>query len=248
MENEHELSYETLTRVYLGSYEHYKSVEAEVEYLEPGFELQGAKMVEMGRFGIACLYGLDNESGGLRNEVKYSCSWRSTSAACDPVLTLPWVLRWYLRQLASCRIHPIYPLWTSGGYSRRTLPRPSPRDCRSKKCTGSLGDGGRCGTRGISMPPCVCVNRWRDVSRWWLVVGDGKAAVTTSEDKWPEWEAILCGLDLGWRPDDGSIGDGSGGWVMNVLDGAVPPRARHSPCRRVVIVDSLVSGMASKVF
>ncbi|GJV53171.1 hypothetical protein Tco_1448912 [Tanacetum coccineum] len=49
MENEHELSYETLTRVYLGSYEHYKSVGAEVEYLEPGFELQGAKMVEMGR-------------------------------------------------------------------------------------------------------------------------------------------------------------------------------------------------------
>ncbi|GJQ93648.1 hypothetical protein Tco_0004787 [Tanacetum coccineum] len=51
MENEHELGYETLTRVYLGSYEHYKSVGAEVEYLEPGFELQGAKMVEMGRFG-----------------------------------------------------------------------------------------------------------------------------------------------------------------------------------------------------
>ncbi|GJZ07707.1 hypothetical protein Tco_0541500 [Tanacetum coccineum] len=46
MENEHELSYETLTRVYLGSYEHYKGVGAEVEYLEPGFELQGAKMVE----------------------------------------------------------------------------------------------------------------------------------------------------------------------------------------------------------
>ncbi|GKF17944.1 hypothetical protein Tco_0062862 [Tanacetum coccineum] len=47
MENEHELSYETLKRVYLGSYEHYKSVGVEVEYLEPGFELQGAKMVEM---------------------------------------------------------------------------------------------------------------------------------------------------------------------------------------------------------
>ncbi|GJW42270.1 hypothetical protein Tco_0071069 [Tanacetum coccineum] len=31
-----------------GSYEHYKSVGAEIEYLEPGFELQGAKMVEMG--------------------------------------------------------------------------------------------------------------------------------------------------------------------------------------------------------
>ncbi|GJZ05579.1 putative ribonuclease H-like domain-containing protein [Tanacetum coccineum] len=51
MENEHELSYETLTRVYLGSYEHYKSVGAEVEHPEPGFELQGAKMVEMGCFG-----------------------------------------------------------------------------------------------------------------------------------------------------------------------------------------------------
>ncbi|GJZ36618.1 hypothetical protein Tco_0582809 [Tanacetum coccineum] len=52
MENEHELTYETLTRVYLGSYKHYKSVEAEVENLEPGFELQGAKMVEMGRFRL----------------------------------------------------------------------------------------------------------------------------------------------------------------------------------------------------
>ncbi|GJU96422.1 hypothetical protein Tco_1321178 [Tanacetum coccineum] len=48
MENEHELSYETLTRVYLGSYEHYKGVVAEVEHSKPGFELQGAKMVEMG--------------------------------------------------------------------------------------------------------------------------------------------------------------------------------------------------------
>ncbi|GJS42193.1 hypothetical protein Tco_0567236 [Tanacetum coccineum] len=46
MENEHELSYETLTRVYLGSYEHYKGVVAEVEHSKPGFELQGAKMVE----------------------------------------------------------------------------------------------------------------------------------------------------------------------------------------------------------
>nr|GFA35545.1 hypothetical protein [Tanacetum cinerariifolium]GFA40266.1 hypothetical protein [Tanacetum cinerariifolium] len=52
MENKHELSYETLTSVYLGSYEHYKVVGAEVELLEPGFELQGSKMVEMGQFGI----------------------------------------------------------------------------------------------------------------------------------------------------------------------------------------------------
>nr|GEV43587.1 hypothetical protein [Tanacetum cinerariifolium] len=35
MENEHELSYESLTKVYLGSYEDYKSVGAEVEPLEP---------------------------------------------------------------------------------------------------------------------------------------------------------------------------------------------------------------------
>ncbi|GKD90257.1 hypothetical protein Tco_1365764, partial [Tanacetum coccineum] len=51
MENEHELSYETLTRVYLGSYEHYKGVVAEVEHSKPGFELQGAKMVETGLEG-----------------------------------------------------------------------------------------------------------------------------------------------------------------------------------------------------
>ncbi|GKE21280.1 hypothetical protein Tco_1432792 [Tanacetum coccineum] len=49
MENEHELGYETLTRVYLGSYEHYKGVVAEVEHSKPGFELQGAKMVETGQ-------------------------------------------------------------------------------------------------------------------------------------------------------------------------------------------------------
>ncbi|GJS47711.1 hypothetical protein Tco_0597832 [Tanacetum coccineum] len=47
MENEHELTYETLKRVYLGSYEHFKSVEAEVEHPEPGFELQGAKMMNL---------------------------------------------------------------------------------------------------------------------------------------------------------------------------------------------------------
>ncbi|GKC55179.1 hypothetical protein Tco_1077924 [Tanacetum coccineum] len=68
MENEHELSYETLTRVYLGSYEHYKSVGAEVEYLEPGFELQGAKMVEMGRsYGSKGLlpYGFERGDGWI---------------------------------------------------------------------------------------------------------------------------------------------------------------------------------------
>ncbi|GJY28142.1 hypothetical protein Tco_0403909 [Tanacetum coccineum] len=63
MENEHELSYETLTRVYLGSYEHYKGVVAEVEYSKPGFELQGAKMVETGSYGSKGLlpYGFEKE-------------------------------------------------------------------------------------------------------------------------------------------------------------------------------------------
>nr|GEW33448.1 copia protein [Tanacetum cinerariifolium] len=50
MENEHELSYETLKRVYLGSYEHYKSVGAGVELLEPGVELDDQEWVEMGSF------------------------------------------------------------------------------------------------------------------------------------------------------------------------------------------------------
>nr|GEV79381.1 hypothetical protein [Tanacetum cinerariifolium] len=50
MENEHELSYETLTRVYLRSYEHYKSVVEEVELLEPGFEFDDKEWVEMGSF------------------------------------------------------------------------------------------------------------------------------------------------------------------------------------------------------
>ncbi|GJZ29218.1 reverse transcriptase domain-containing protein, partial [Tanacetum coccineum] len=42
----------------LRSYEHYKGVVAEVEHSKPGFELQGAKMVEMGRFGIIWSKGL----------------------------------------------------------------------------------------------------------------------------------------------------------------------------------------------
>ncbi|GKB03104.1 hypothetical protein Tco_0831193 [Tanacetum coccineum] len=66
MENEHELTYETLTSVYLGSYEHYKSVGAEVEHPEPGFELQGAKMVEMGRFRT---HGTSRVSGQMTHFV-----------------------------------------------------------------------------------------------------------------------------------------------------------------------------------
>ncbi|GJZ59829.1 hypothetical protein Tco_0615645 [Tanacetum coccineum] len=69
MENEHELSYETLTRVYLGSYEHYKSVEAEVEHPEPGFELQGAKMVEIGSYGAENANEVLVTKGALQSEV-----------------------------------------------------------------------------------------------------------------------------------------------------------------------------------
>nr|GEX79199.1 ribonuclease H-like domain-containing protein [Tanacetum cinerariifolium] len=50
MENKHELSYETLPRVYLGSNEHCKSVGVGVELLEPGFEFDDQKWVEMGSF------------------------------------------------------------------------------------------------------------------------------------------------------------------------------------------------------
>nr|GEV90898.1 retrovirus-related Pol polyprotein from transposon TNT 1-94 [Tanacetum cinerariifolium] len=55
MENEHELSYETLTRVYLRSYEHYKSVGAEVKLLEPRFELDDQEWVEIGTFSFDLL-------------------------------------------------------------------------------------------------------------------------------------------------------------------------------------------------
>ncbi|GJU40036.1 hypothetical protein Tco_1192993 [Tanacetum coccineum] len=68
MENEHELSYETLTRVYLGSYEHYKSVGAEVEYLEPGFELQGAKMDHKEQRKVAHLGYRKKKWGMKKNE------------------------------------------------------------------------------------------------------------------------------------------------------------------------------------
>nr|GEV83135.1 hypothetical protein [Tanacetum cinerariifolium] len=50
MENKHELSYETLTRVYLRLYEHFNSVEAGLEPLEHGFELDDQEWVEMGSF------------------------------------------------------------------------------------------------------------------------------------------------------------------------------------------------------
>nr|GEV87547.1 hypothetical protein [Tanacetum cinerariifolium] len=55
MENEHELSYETLTRVYLGEYEHYKSVAAGLEPLEPRFELDDQEWVEIETFSFDLL-------------------------------------------------------------------------------------------------------------------------------------------------------------------------------------------------
>nr|GEU88988.1 hypothetical protein [Tanacetum cinerariifolium] len=55
MENEHELSYETLTRVYLRLYEHYKSVGAGVTLLEPGFELDGQEWIKIRTFSFDLL-------------------------------------------------------------------------------------------------------------------------------------------------------------------------------------------------
>nr|GEV25558.1 hypothetical protein [Tanacetum cinerariifolium] len=52
MENEHELSYETLARIYLGSYEHRKSVGAGVEPLEPGFEFDDQEWIEIKTFSF----------------------------------------------------------------------------------------------------------------------------------------------------------------------------------------------------
>nr|GEW89219.1 hypothetical protein [Tanacetum cinerariifolium] len=46
------------------SYEHYKGVGAEVELLEPGFELQGSKMGEIGKMGAGIRYA-STWSGGL---------------------------------------------------------------------------------------------------------------------------------------------------------------------------------------
>ncbi|GKC11526.1 hypothetical protein Tco_1008308 [Tanacetum coccineum] len=74
------------------SYEHYKSVEAEVEHPEPGFELQGAKMVEIDpmerenanevlvtkgslQSGFGHLDMLDHEVGRLCNDYAW---WKLT--------------------------------------------------------------------------------------------------------------------------------------------------------------------------
>nr|GEV91946.1 hypothetical protein [Tanacetum cinerariifolium] len=70
MENEHELSYETLIRVYLRSYEHYNIVGTEIELLEHGFELDDQEWVEIGSLRIfyeqriAAIKGYRGGSGG----------------------------------------------------------------------------------------------------------------------------------------------------------------------------------------
>nr|GEW84267.1 hypothetical protein [Tanacetum cinerariifolium] len=79
MENKHELSYETLTRVYLRSYEHYKSVGAGLELLEPVFELDDQEWVEMGSFlfdlieqRVTAIMGYRNKKWGMsKNERGY---------------------------------------------------------------------------------------------------------------------------------------------------------------------------------
>nr|GEU45922.1 hypothetical protein [Tanacetum cinerariifolium] len=58
MEKEDELSYETLTRVYLRSYKHYKSVGTEVELLEPGIELDDQEWVKIETFSFRRKWGM----------------------------------------------------------------------------------------------------------------------------------------------------------------------------------------------
>ncbi|GJW73244.1 hypothetical protein Tco_0132614 [Tanacetum coccineum] len=83
MENEDDLSYETLKRVYLGSYEHYKSVGAEVEHPEPGFELQGAKMANEVLVTKGALQSEVGHLDMLEHEVGKSkcmvCMWKLTT-------------------------------------------------------------------------------------------------------------------------------------------------------------------------
>ncbi|GKB31708.1 hypothetical protein Tco_0871109 [Tanacetum coccineum] len=99
MENEHELSYETLTRVYLGSYEHYKSVGAEAnEVLVTKEALQS----EVGHLDM-----LDHEVGSLCDEYAW---WKLTrrcwnthvlAAAIqeEKEIMLPIFVQWNVRYL-----------------------------------------------------------------------------------------------------------------------------------------------------
>nr|GEV38058.1 hypothetical protein [Tanacetum cinerariifolium] len=64
MESLHKLSYETLTRVYLGSYEHYKNVGAEVELLEPGFELDDQEIARWRLVSGVCVVWLEMKQQG----------------------------------------------------------------------------------------------------------------------------------------------------------------------------------------
>ncbi|GJW58186.1 hypothetical protein Tco_0104917 [Tanacetum coccineum] len=103
MENEHILSYETLTRVYLGSYEHYKSVEAEVEHPEPGFELQGAKMANEVLVTKGALQSEVGHLDMLEHEVGRLCdeyAWLKLTRRC-----------WNTHVLAAAAIGPKGEMW-----------------------------------------------------------------------------------------------------------------------------------------
>ncbi|GJW15382.1 hypothetical protein Tco_0019515 [Tanacetum coccineum] len=77
MENEHELSYETLTRVYLGSYEHYKGVVADkLETSKLGVSFKDQTGAKTGHFRGS--YGAENVcSIGLEKEERYEESIQS---------------------------------------------------------------------------------------------------------------------------------------------------------------------------
>nr|GEY10862.1 hypothetical protein [Tanacetum cinerariifolium] len=88
MENVHEFSYETLTRVYLRSYEHYNSVGAGVELLEPGFEPDDQEWVEMGSFLFifATMVGYRKKIGGA--SLNERCEWVRWVRMLDMQVTL----------------------------------------------------------------------------------------------------------------------------------------------------------------
>nr|GEY66525.1 hypothetical protein [Tanacetum cinerariifolium] len=81
METEHELSYETLTRVYLGSYEHYKSVGSGVEPFEPGFKFDDQEWVEIRTFSFDLLDQRIDSRNGLQRR-----KWgMSKNEGCSPL-------------------------------------------------------------------------------------------------------------------------------------------------------------------
>nr|GEX81210.1 hypothetical protein [Tanacetum cinerariifolium] len=133
MENEHELSYETLTRVYLGSYEHYKSVGAGVEPLELGFELDDQEWVESGTFSFELI---EQRFASIMGYIKKK--WGiSKNERCSLLFRVVWDLGGQADLVAKLR--------TCGGVYKRSRERcghfkDQKMDCGA--CKQLVGEGG----------------------------------------------------------------------------------------------------------